>query len=353
MKTMRAIVAHGTGDYRCEQVPKPKAGPGEAVIRVISAGICAADRKCFDGSGPWQPRFPYIPGHEFFGEITELGEGAGEKWGLEVGDKTIAELIIPCRECLYCHSGLYHLCTKPRIFGSVIPGGWAEYMLLPSNSTVFKVPDNVGTEGVLIEPVACAVHAVERIGIGFDDTVVVSGMGPIGLSMLQIARQKNPRLLVALDIDDRALTVAERLGADHTFNVSTSAFKDAVRELTDGRLGCHVYLEASGYGGSIENGIDLLRKRGRMMIYGVYPAKVAIDFTQVGEFKELELIGGHLSPNSYRTAIRLIAQGKVDAKPIITHEFALENCMEALELKASGAKGEDKPAIKVVFLPSM
>lgn len=352
MNTMRAIVAHGIGDYRCERIPKPEAGPGEALVRVISAGICAADKKSFDGSGPWKPRFPYVPGHEFFGEVVELGEGAGEKWGLAVGDKAIAELIIPCRECHYCHSGLYHLCIKPKIFGSAVPGGWAEYMLFPSNSTVFKVPGNVGTEGVLVEPVACAVHAVERVGIGLSDTVVVSGMGPIGLSMLQVAKQKNPRFIVALDVDDRALTVAKSLGANYTFNVSTDAFRDAVRELTDG-LGCHVYLEASGYGGSIENGIGLLRKRGRMMIYGVYPAKVAIDFTQVGEFKELELIGGHLSPNSYSTAIRLIAEGKVDAKPMITHEFAFEECMEALKLKACGAAGEDRPAIKVVFLPSI
>lgn len=352
MDTMRAVVAYGIGDYRCEQVPIPKAGPGEAVIRVISAGVCAADKKCFDGSGPWKPKFPCTPGHEFFGEVVELGEGAGDKWGLAMGDKAIAELIIPCRTCHYCYSGLYHLCVNPRIFGSAIPGGWAEYMLFPSDSTVFKVPSSVGTEGVLIEPVACAVHAVERIGIGFGDTVVVSGMGPIGLSMLQIAKHKNPRFVVALDVDDRALAVAKRLGADYAFNVSDGAFKDAVRDLTDG-LGCHVYLEASGYGGSIENGIDLLRKRGRMMIYGVYSSKVAIDFTQVGEFKELELIGGHLSPNSYPTAIRLIAEGKLDSGSIITHEFALEECMDALRLKASGAKEEDKPAIKVVFIPSL
>lgn len=351
MDTMKAIVAHGVRDFRCEEVPRPHAEAGEVVIRVTAAGICAAERKIYHGTGPWKPRFPIIPGHEFIGIVDELGDGAAEKYGLEIGDKAIAEMIIPCWQCAYCRRGWYHLCTNYKTLGGSLPGGWAQYMKFPANATVFKVPDTIDeVEGVMIEPFACAVYAVERAGIGLGDTVVVSGLGPIGMSMLQVAKLKTPRHLIALDVNDSMLQIARGLGADYVFNPTKDDVDTAVKDITGG-LGCDVYLEASGYPKSVETGVQLLRKRGKLLLYGVYAGKPDFDFSIISEFKELEVVGGHLSPNSYPLAIRYIAEGLVNVKVMVTHRFPLEQVTAAMELKGDPAEG--KAVVKVAFVPTL
>lgn len=351
MDTMKAIVAHGVGDFRCEDVPRPHAGPGEVVIKVTAGGICAAERKIYHGSGPWKPKFPLIPGHEFIGVVEELGDGAAEKHGLQVGDKAVAEMIIPCWQCAYCRRGWYHLCTNFKTLGGSLPGGWAQYMRFPANATVFKVPDAVDeVEGVMIEPLACATYAVERAAISLGDTVVVSGLGPIGMSMFQVAKLKTPRRLIALDVNESMLRIARELGADYVFNPGRDDVEAAVKDITAG-LGCDVYLEASGYSGSVETGVRLLRKRGKLLLYGVYAGRPDFDFSIISEFKELEIAGGHLSPNSYPLAIRYLAEGLVNARVMVTHRFPLREVREAMEVKADPLAG--KPAVKVSFVPTL
>lgn len=348
-ETMRAVVVHAYGDFRLEEVPKPKAGPGEILLRVGGAGICAADRK-FYTHGPWKLPFPFITGHEIAGQVVELGEGAAEHFGLALGDKVAVEPVIPCGKCWYCERGQYQICTNQQFIGVTINGGWAEYVKLPSTARVYKVPPHVPlTEAALAEPVSCGVYAVEKAGIGLDDVVVVAGVGPIGMSVVQVARLKSPRLLVALDVDDAVLQIAAELGAQVTLNVTKHDVPAEIRKLSDGR-GCDLYFETSGAPDSINTGIDAVRKGGKLFVYGVYGKPATVDFNQVGEFKEIVIQGGHLSPHRMPTAVRYIAEGKVNAKRMITHVFDLSDFKKAIELKLQREGGP--PVIKVTFDPS-
>jgi erythritol/L-threitol dehydrogenase len=226
--TMKAVRNHGPRDYRLEQVPIPSAGPGEVVIRVDASGICGSDGKCFTGGAmfwgdpPWV-KAPVTPGHEFFGTVTELGEGAAELYGLELGDKAIAEQILPCGACRYCQRGQYWMCEVHNIYGfqgEVADGAWADYMKFHAGSRVFKVPSDMPLgAGVLIEPLACAIHAVERANIQLGDTVVLAGVGTLGLLMLQVIALKNPGTIIVQDTKPERLELARSLGAHVTIDV--------------------------------------------------------------------------------------------------------------------------------------
>lgn len=340
---MKAVVVHGGHRFAYEEVDRPTAGPGEIILRIEAAGICAADRKIYSGNHPWQLPDPYFPGHEYVGRVAELGPGAGERTGLALGDRAIAEILVPCRQCWFCHRGLYVHCDNP----GVCVGSWAEYLRVPAGAILHKVPDDLAPEqGAIIEPLACSVHAVELARIRLSDIVVVSGLGAIGMGILQVARLKTPRILVGLDVDDGLLEIASRLGADHVFNPRRQDVPAELRRLSDGR-GPDIYIEASGSVASLRTGLDVLRKAGRLVVFGVYGQEATLDFNLVSEFKALEVVGGHLSPNTYPLAIKYLAEGLVDWRAMVTHTFPLAQFEEAIQIK--GRPGVT--SIKTVLIP--
>lgn len=349
---MKAVVVYGRGDFRYEDIPVPAIGDEEVLVRVRKCGICAADPKIFHGKAYFSKvvydHAPIVAGHEFIGEVVELGKGAREKYGLEVGDQAIAEQIIPCRQCYYCQRGLYNLCEVHTIFGVSGPdGGWAEYMKYPKGSIMWKVPRNLPPEvGISIEPLACAIHGVERGDIRFGDTVVVMGLGAIGLFMLQVARLKHPRQIVAIDVVDHRLQVAQDLGANVVLNPMRDEVVEAVKDLTHG-IGCDVVLEASGSPKAVESAVDMLRKRGRLMEFGVFAEKACMDFSIISDIKELEIVGGHLGLHAYPLAIEYLAMGLVKTEKINTHDFPLSEWRKALEV----AETKEENAIKVTMTP--
>jgi len=343
VKMMNAVVVRHGREFRYERIERPQAGPGEIVIRVDAAGICAADRKIYSGTHPWQLPDPYIPGHEYVGTVVEMGDGVAEKTNLSLGDRITAEIIVPCRTCWFCQRGLYHLCDRP----GVCVGAWAEYLKIPHGALVHRVPDDLPPEeAALIEPLSCSVHGIELADIGLDDTVVIAGLGAIGMGMLQVARLKTPRLLIGLDIDEGLLKIAQELGANYVLNPASDDVVAKIRALTGGR-GCDIYVEASGSPKSIQVGLETLRKAGRLVVFGVYGQKATVDFNLVSEFKELEIVGGHLSPNTYPLAIRYLAEGLVNAKAMVTHVFPLSEFEEAIAIK--GRPGVT--SIKTVLIP--
>jgi len=349
MNTMNAVVVREGQHFRYEQIEKPQAGPGEMVIGVEAAGVCAADRKIASGHHPWQLPDPYVPGHEVVGRVVEMGEGAAEETGVSLGDRITAEIIVPCRTCWFCQRGLYHLCDRP----GVCVGAWAEYLKIPRGAIVHSVPEDLPpAEAALIEPLACAIHGVHLAGIGLDDTVIVAGLGAIGMGMVQVARlcrggsQTRPCCLIGLDLDDGLLAIARQMGADHVFNPARDDVVAEIQALTEGRGG-DVYIEASGSPCSIGTGLAALRKAGRLVIFGVYGGEASVDFNLVSEFKELEIVGGHLSPHTYPLAIHYLAQGLVNGGVMVTHVFPLAEFEEAIAVK--GRPGI--ASIKTVLIP--
>ena len=354
---MQAVVCYGPEDYRVTEVPVPAAGPGEALIAVEAVGICASDSKCFHGA----PMFwgddtraayveaPVIPGHEFYGRVVELGAGAAERFGVALGERVIAEQIVPCDKCRYCTSGHYWMCEVHDIFGFqrvVADGGMAEFMRVPKTARVHKIPESLSLEdAALIEPMSCAIHAVNRGDIQLDDVVVIAGAGPLGLSMVQVAHLKTPRKLIVVDPVQERRALATAFGADVTIDPTKENATAIVKGLTGG-YGCDVYIETTGAPIGVHQGLDMIRKLGRFVEFSVFGKDTAVDWSIIGDRKELDVRGAHLGPYCYPIAIDLFARGLVTSRGIVTHDFPLEEWERAFALANS------LDSIKVLLKPA-
>lgn len=354
---MRAVVVHGPGDYRIEQRPVPTPGAGELVLRTDAVGVCASDLKCYHGAekfwgGEHKPAWAEknrIPGHEFVGTVVAAGEGALASRGVELGDRLACEQIVPCGECFYCGRGIYWMCEIHDMFGfKGFDGAMAEYVLVPSRALTHPVSSALpGHMAAFSEPLSCAMHAVERANLQFEDTVVIAGAGPIGLSAIAGARQKNPLRIIALDMVDTKLELARDCGADLTINIATEDPVTRVKELTGG-YGADVYIEATGHPSAVAQGINLLRKLGRFVEYSVFKEKVSVDWSIISDDKELDVLGAHLGPHCWPSAIKLIEAGALPLERVCTHQFPLERFQDALDAVADSS-GE---SVKVSILPN-
>ncbi|MCL4543800.1 MAG: alcohol dehydrogenase catalytic domain-containing protein [Chloroflexi bacterium] len=355
-ETMQCVVCYGPRDYRVERRPIPAPGPGELLVKVGAAGICASDMKCFTG-GPlfWGEggkggycEAPVIPGHEFAGRVVALGERAAELHGVSIGDHVIAEQIIPCGHCRFCQQGYYWMCEPHVIFGfkrQRAEGGWAEYIRFPADSRVHAIDPRLSAEqAAYIEPLACAVHAVERGHIQPGDTVVLAGTGNIGLCMLQVARLYNPKMLIAVDIKNYRLDLARELGADVALNPAEVDAVAGVKRLTGG-YGADVYIECAGHPAAAQQGLDMLRRLGTFVAFSVLNEPVTINWTLVGDQKELTIHGSHLGPYCYPKAIEYIATGKVNVDRLITASYPLGAFDAAMETARGGSN------LKTILIP--
>lgn len=343
---MQAVVCHGPLDYRLERVARPTAGPNELIIEIIACGICASDCKCHSGAamfwgGEGKPAWvkaPVIPGHEFFGRVVEAGPGAEQHFGVALGERVIAEQIVPCDHCRYCRRGEYHMCEVHNIFGFqriVADGGMADCMRLPPTARVHKVPQSLSlNDAAMIEPMACAVHTVNRADIQLDDVVVIAGAGPLGLGMVQIAHLKTPKKLVVIDLVPQRLALARAFGADVTINPRVDDAKAVVDGLTAG-YGCDVYIETTGVPAGVTQGLEVIRKLGRFVEFSVFGQDTTADWSIIGDRKELDVRGSHLGPYCYPIVIDLMERGLLTSRGIVTHDFPLSEWEKAFALANS------------------
>ncbi|WP_432522879.1 zinc-binding dehydrogenase [Kineococcus sp. SYSU DK006] len=354
--TMKAVVVHGPEDYRLEEVPVPVAGPGQALLKVEAVGICASDLKCYHGAAKFwgdenRPAWAETmtsPGHEFTGRVVAIDAEASARWGVVEGDRVVAEQIVPCWKCRYCARGDYHMCQPHDMFGFKrrTPGAMAEYVLLPAEALVHKAPGDLPPAHVAYaEPLSCALHAVERADIRFDDTVVVAGCGPIGLGMIAGAAAKFPQRIIALDALPQKLELARKCGADVTMNITEVDVVQAVKDLTDG-YGADVYIEGTGHPSAVPQGLNLLRKLGTFVEYSVFKDPVTVDWSIISDDKELNVLGAHLGQNTWPAALRLIESGRLPMDEICSHQLPLEEFQKGLNLVADSAN-----SVKVSLIP--
>jgi threonine dehydrogenase-like Zn-dependent dehydrogenase len=355
-ETMQAVICHGPENYQLETVAVPRPGPGEALVKVEAVGICASDLKCYhgapkfwgDANRPAWAETEVIPGHEFVGTVVELDDTAAQHWGIAVGDRVVSEQIVPCWKCRYCLDGKYWMCQPHDMFGFKrrTPGAMAEYMLYSKDALVHKVSaDLPPAHAAFAEPLSCALHAVERADIAFEDVVVVAGCGPIGLGMIAGAKSKNPKLVVALDMAQDKLDLALECGADVIINIGSEDAVARVKEMTDG-YGADVYIEGTGHPSAVSQGLNLLRKLGTYVEYSVFGSDVTVDWSIISDDKELDVRGAHLGPHCWPAAIRMIESGRLPMDKICTHQLPLADFQKGLDLVASG-----KESIKVSLLP--
>ncbi|MEZ4663905.1 MAG: zinc-binding dehydrogenase [Caldilineaceae bacterium] len=190
-----------------------------------------------------------------------------------------------------------------------------------------------------------SIHAVQRGEIELDDVVVIAGAGPLGLGMMAAARMKSPRLLIALDMSDARLELAKASGADLGLNPGKVDVVDEVRKLTDG-YGCDVYIEATGHPAAVEQGLHMIRKLGTFVEFSVMREPVTVDWTIIGDTKELNIHGSHLGPYCYPIAMEMLAKGLLPMEQIITHTMPLASFQQGIDLVGSGAQ-----SVKVTLKP--
>lgn len=354
---MKAIKAYAPEDYKLETVSRPKAQGNEVIIKVDACGICGSDIKAYHGAeyhwgapGEDDPflKPPVIPGHEFFGTVVELGEEAEKNRDVEIGDRITTDQIIPCGKCYFCETGDYWMCQVHNIYGfqnQVAEGAFAQYMRIYENSKIYKIPDSISLESAaLIEPMAVAAHAVERGDITFDDFVVVAGAGTIGLSLVQLLKLKTPKKLVVLDVKEKRLELADELGADIILNPAQTNVEEKIKDMTDG-YGCDVYFEATGSPEGVKQGLNMTRKLARFIEMSVFGEKTEVDWSVIGDQKELDIRGSHLGPFKYGTVIDLLDRGKLTSEGYISAKYSLDNFFEALD------KAQEEGIIKVLITP--
>ena len=351
-KTMKALVAYSKDDYRLEtEYPTPVCGPDDVIIRTEACGICAGDLKCKHGAamfwgGGIQPAYvnpPFIPGHEFIGEALEIGENVR---GIKIGDRLAADQIVPCGECRFCKTGKYWMCQPHKIFGffGEVNGGMAEFVKLPKGSVLHQVPTDMPVrDALLIEPYSCSKHCVDRASIGSEDIVVLAGAGTLGLGMVTYARTRNPKNLIVLDLIDSRLAKAKEFGADIVWNPLKTNVVDVIMAITDG-YGCDIYIEATGNPDSVGQGMQMIRKLGRFVEFSVFGAPAVLDWSIIGDRKELDVLGSHLSPYCYPFVIDSIYHGKLKTNGVVSSMFPIDEWEKAFD-HATGAYGDIKTAI--------
>lgn len=353
-KTMNAVVAYGKHDYRWEKADVPKIGEGELLLKVEACGVCAGDIKCYEGGfrfwgGEGNPPYcepPFIPGHEFIGHIVQIGPGYSG--GVKLGDRVAVEQLVPCGECVYCQAGQYWLCAPHDVFGfkNKLCGGFAEYVRLPKQATCYPVPETLPIEkAILIEPYACGLHAVDRARIQPNDVVVIAGAGTLGLSMITAAAKLHPRTLISIEPVAHLRALALTLGADYAMDAwKYENLPAQISELTSG-AGCDVYIEASGHIAAISQGLHLLRKGGRFVEFSVFAGPASIDWSIIGDAKELDIYGVSLSPHCFPRAIEGIVSGDLKTEGVVTHTLPMNRFEEAFML------AKNRESIKAILVP--
>lgn len=349
---MHAVLTPGAGELRYEVIDVPVPGPGEVLVRVTRAGMGINDPAIFRGEWPIAHGRPVVAGHEFAGVVEALGDGAGDRHAVALGDRVLAEQVVPCRTCHYCRRGWYNLCDRPLFFGLNLDGGWAEHMLFPANAIVHRLPPEISPgAAIALESTACAIYTVERGGLRLGETVVVLGGGFLGLLMVQVARLKGAGLVIYCEDDEHRLLVGKELGADVILHTRKDDVAGEVLRLTGG-LGCDLVVD-HGQAEAIELGSRLLRKRGRFVVGAAYASTAAekVDFTAICTQKELTFIGrtmsGGAEANTFPLAIEYARRGAIRLDPVVTHNLPLREFRQALRI--AGERLEH--AIKVSMTP--
>jgi len=321
---MRAIVLDRPGSFRVAEVPDPVPGEGQIVVKVDACGICGTDIHIMDGEFPPTP-YPITPGHEFAGTIAAV---AGDvRSGLRVGAKVAVDPSLYCGYCRRCRSGRDNLCENWAAIGDTVDGAFAEYVAVPA-ANAHLLPDGIdGQLGAMIEPLACAVHGLRRLGGVFGDPVVLTGAGTMGLLLLQLLVHAGAGPVTVVDRVPDRLEVARKLGAAWV----TASLGD----LKDERF--EVAVDATGVPAVIDGVAGLLDRGGRLLVFGVAPAEATMSLSPFRVYNdEITVTGSMAILRSFAPAVELIGSGVIDPRPLLSSPLSLDEFGEALRRVRAG-----------------
>src|SRR5574341_635093 len=324
---MKAAVLHGPRDLRVENAAPPEPGAGEALVSVTLAGLCVTDHRIW--SGKRAVRYPRVLGHELVGRLAETGE------------RVVIEPNFSCGQCPLCQEGNRNLCLARTAVGIDVDGGFAELVRVPSQCC-WPAPANVADEDLLLtEPLAVVVRAVNRGAPQAGATAAVLGAGTLGLLALQVLRARGARVLV-VSRTHRRLDVARQLGAEAVQALSDGPL-DAAACRFSGREGVDLVVETAGAAEAVTQAIELVRPGGRVVLTGLPHEPTPVRFFGVVR-REVTILGSMIYQNEFGEAMRLVAEGTVRTRSLVTHHFRLEAIGEAF------AAHTDSSSIKVALV---
>jgi threonine dehydrogenase-like Zn-dependent dehydrogenase len=350
---MRANVFRGVDKFGIEEVERPRAGAGEAVIRVTLTTICGTDLHIVRGEYPVKQGL--VIGHEPVGVIAELGPGVV---GYEVGERVLVGAITPCGQCNACLSGHLSQCGHGAGYealggwrlGNTINGAQAEYVRIPNaQANLAKIPAELSDRQVVLlaDIASTGFSGAESGAVRLGDAVVVLAQGPIGLCATAGAKLMGAALIIGVDGDDARLAMSKKMGADVVIDHRNEDVVAKVKQLTGG--GADVAIEALGLQTTFENALRCLRPGGTLSSLGVYSGKLQMPYDAfaagIGDHRIVTTLcpGGK---ERMRRLMELVRGGRIDLSPLITHEFALEDIAEAYALFGERKQGVIKVAIR-------
>ncbi len=345
---MKAIRIHGPKDARYETVPDPQPGPDDVLVKVKAVAICATDVELFDGvmfyitSG--LAKYPFIPGHEWSGEVVEAGANA--KAFFQPGDAVVGECSIGCRKCRRCLSGNYHLCADRSETGLLKqPGGMAELIAYPMHF-LHKVNGLSFEDAAFIEPTGIALNPVRKTRVTPADRVAIMGPGPIGLFAVQVAKAYGARQVILVGGREERLQAGLALGADTAIDYRRGAIADQVRDATGGEM-VDVIIEAVGRKSVWPMIASIAAPGARIARTGLFAGELCdVDFDPL-VVQEISIHGCLGAPGLWPECIDLHRRGLVRTQPIITHRLPLSDFASAIEI----SRGRQGGAIKVLLTP--
>ena len=329
--TMKAALLKGWNDLAVEDVPIPEIGHGEVLVRVHACGLCGTDLKMVEGAFEdrgWPPYLPFVIGHEWSGEVVEIGPGLDPN-DLEytVGTRVVAENHAGCGQCYMCRTGAYNLCErvkKPgyKLYGHTAPGALAEYAVRPA-TVLHPIPESVSDlAGALVNQGALTVHALRRVQFRAGGTVAIFGPGLLGLMEAAVARAAGATNVIVVGRGQR-LELALQMGANAVVDYEQVDPVEGVRELTNGR-GADYAFDCSGNTSVIPQALDSVRRGGKVAVLGLAGHKEASISPDRLVLDEIDLLGIRSSPGAYPAMISLMSTGAVDPSPIITHVYGID-----------------------------
>ena len=340
---MRVAMYYNNKDIRIEDVPTPRTGPGELLVRIEASGICGSDVM----ESYRIKRAPLVLGHEIAGEVVEVGDGVDR---YKEGDRVVASHHVPCNTCRYCLRGHHTVCDTLRRT-NFDPGGFAEYVRLPVINVdrgVYPVPDEVSfEEATFTEPLACVLRAQRIAGLQPGDTVLVIGSGIAGLLHIQLACAMGAGMVVATDISETRLQAAKALGADAVIHASED-IKSELRRVNKGRLADQVMVCAGAKSAHLQ-ALESVERGGTVLFFALTDSGVTLPISVNELFfqNDITLTTSYAgSPADHVAAMELIRAGRINTGKMITHRLALSETTQGFQLVADA-----RDSIKVIIEP--
>lgn len=340
---MKAIVYSAPREYELKDIPKPAIQPNQVLIRVAACGVCRTDMHIHEGD--FISEFPLTPGHEFTGEIIEIGS---QVYGFSLGDRVVADNTVLCGECYYCRRNQPLFCERFYSLGCNGPGGYAEYVAVNFDK-VFHISDNLSyDQAIFSEPLACAIHGMDVIAPKCGDDVLVFGAGPTGILLTQLLKHGGAANVVVCASSQDKLDLIRKNGYAETvlmdrsdYSIHTGILKEKYPH------GFDIVIDATGAPKVLEQCFNFPKKTGKIIIYGVCASDAKITISPYQIFSnELKVLGSFAQTHCFDRAVKYLETGVVKVDDLVAKHFTLEDFGEVMDTMVNG-----KGLLKLIVNP--